>query len=61
MQFRKLVTKKNALLKETDLKLIRAIEDVISIEGIFEKLPIQVQQLIKEREAIRNSGGDNNG
>lgn len=61
MQFKKLVTKKNALLKETDLKLIRAIEDIISIQDIFEKMPIQVQELIKERQAIRNSGGDNNG
>lgn len=61
MQFRKLVTKKNALLKETDLKLIRAIEDIISIEGIFDELPTVVQNLIKEREALRKSGGDNNG
>ena len=61
MQFKKLVTKKNALLKETDLKLIRAIEDIVSIEGIFDKLPTVVQDLIKEREAIRQSGGDNNG
>lgn len=60
MQFRNLVTKKNALLKETDLKLIRAIEDIISVEDIFDKLPIQVQKLIKEREAIRNSGGGTN-
>ncbi len=61
MQFRKLVTKKNALLKETDLKLIRAIEDIISIQDIFDKLPTQVQELIKERQALRNSGGDTNG
>jgi hypothetical protein len=61
MQFRKLVTKKNALLKETDLKLIRAIEDIISIGGIFDELPTVVQNLIKEREALRKSGGDNNG
>lgn len=61
MQFKKLVTKKNALLKETDLKLIRAIEDIISIQDIFDKMPVQVQELIKERQSLRNSGGDTNG
>lgn len=61
MQFKKLVTKKNALLKETDLKLIRAIEDIISVQEIFDKMPKQVQDLITERQAIRNSGGDTNG
>jgi pantothenate kinase len=61
MQFKKLVTKKNALLKETDLKLIRAIEDIISVQEIFDKMPKQVQDLITERQAIRNSGGGTNG
>lgn len=61
MQFKKLVTKKNALLKETDLKLIRAIEDIISVQEIFDKMPKQVQDLITERQAIRNSGGGING
>ena len=61
MRFKKLVPKKQRKLEETDLKLIRAIEDIISIEGIFDKLPIVVQDLIKERQAVRDSGGENNG
>ena len=61
MRFKKLVPKKQRKLEETDLKLIRAIEDVISIEGIFDKLPTVVQDLIKERQAVRDSGGENNG
>lgn len=61
MRFKKLISKKQEKLEATDLKLIRAIEDIIRIEEIFNKMPIQVQQLIKEREAIRNSGGDTNG
>lgn len=61
MRFKKLISKKQRKLEETDLKLIRAIEDVISIEGIFDKLPIVVQDLIKERQAVRDSGGENNG
>lgn len=61
MRFKQLIPKEQTRLEETDLKLIRAIEDIISIEGIFDKLPTVVQNLIKEREALRNSGGDNNG
>ena len=61
MQFKKLIPKKQRKLEETDLKLIRAIEDIISIEGIFDKLPTVVQDLIKERQVIRDSGGDTNG
>lgn len=61
MRFKKLIPKKQRKLEETDLKLIRAIEDVISIEGIFDKLPTVVQDLIKERQAVRDSGGENNG
>lgn len=61
MRFKKLIPKKQRKLEETDLKLIRAIEDIISIEGIFDKLPIVVQDLIKERQAVRDSGGENNG
>lgn len=61
MRFKKLIPKKQRKLEETDLKLIRAIEDIISIEGIFDKLPTVVQDLIKERQVIRDSGGDNNG
>lgn len=61
MRFKKLVPKKQQKLEATDLKLIRAIEDIISIEGIFDKLPTVVQDLIKERQAIRDSGGENNG
>lgn len=61
MRFKKLVSKKQRKLEETDLKLIRAIEDIISVQDIFDKMPKQVQELITERQAIRNSGGDNNG
>lgn len=61
MRFKKLIPKKQRKLEETDLKLIRAIEDIISIEGIFDKLPTVVQDLIKERQAVRDSGGENNG
>lgn len=55
MRFKKLVSKKQRKLEATDLKLIRAIEDIIKEQNILDKMPIQVQQLIAEREAIRES------
>ena len=61
MRFKKLVSKKQRKLEETDLKLIRAIEDIISVQDIFDKMPKQVQELIKERQDIRQSGGGTNG
>lgn len=61
MRFKKLVSKKQRKLEETDLKLIRAIEDIISVQDIFDKMPKQVQELIKERQDIRQSGGGING
>lgn len=61
MRFKKLIPKEQTRLEDTDLKLIRAIEDIISVEGIFDKLPTVVQNLIKERETLRNSGGGKHG
>ena len=61
MRFKKLIPKKQRKLEETDLKLIRAIEDIISVQDIFDKMPKQVQELITERQAIRQSGGGTNG
>ena len=61
MQFKKLVSKNQRKLEATDLKLIRVIEDIISVEGIFDKMPIVVQDLIKERQALRTSGGETDG
>ena len=61
MRFKKLVSKKQRKLEETDLKLIRAIEDIISVQDIFDKMPKQVQELIEERQDIRQSGGGTNG
>lgn len=62
MKFNKLVSKNQKKLEETDLKLIRAIEDHIIIDGVFDKMPIVVQELIKERQKLReNLGGEDNG
>ena len=61
MRFKKLVSKNQRKLESTDLKLIRVIEDIISVEGIFEKMPEVVQKLIKERQALRTSGGETDG
>lgn len=62
MKFNKLVSKNQKKLEETDLKLIRAIEDHIIIDGVFDKMPTVVQELIKERQKLReNLGGEDNG
>lgn len=62
MKFNQLVSENQKKLESTDLKLIRAIEDIISVEDIFNKMPEQVQKLIKEREELReNLGGEDNG
>ena len=55
MRFKKLVSKKQRKLEATDLKLIRAIEDIIQEQNILDKMPIQVQDLIAERQAIREA------
>lgn len=57
MRFKKLVSKKQRKLEETDLKLIRAIEDIISVQNIFEQMPKEVQELVKERQALREAEG----
>lgn len=62
MEFKKLVDPNKKKLEATDLKLIRAIEDIISVQGILEQMPTVVQDLIKEREELRkNLGGEDNG
>ena len=62
MKFNKLVSKNQKKQEETDLKLIRAIEDHIIIDGVFDKMPTVVQELIKERQKLReNLGGEDNG
>lgn len=61
MRFKKLVSDKQRKLEATDLKLIRAIEDIIEVGGYTEKMPTVVQELIKERQALRASGGETDG
>lgn len=61
MRFKKLVSKNQRRLEETDKKLIRAIEDVIVVGGFTENMPPVVQELIKERQALRTSGGESDG
>ena len=62
MRFKKLVSKNQKKLEDTDLKLIRAIEDIISVEGIIQSMPKEVQNLIKKRQELRaNLGGEDNG
>lgn len=61
MRFKKLVSDKQRKLEATDLKLIRAIEDIIEVGGYTEKMPAVVQELIKERQALRTSGGETDG
>lgn len=61
MRFKKLVSKNQRRLEETDKKLIRAIEDVITVGELTEKMPTVVQELIKERQALRTSGGESDG
>lgn len=62
MRFKKLVSKNQRRLEDTDLKLIRAIEDIISVEGILESMPKEVQELINKRQELRaNLGGEDNG
>ena len=61
MRFKKLISDNQRKLEETDKKLIRAIEDVIEIGGYTDKMPTVVQELIKERKALRTSGGETDG
>lgn len=62
MRFKKLVSENQRKLEATDLKLIRAIEDIIAIQSIREQMPKEVQDLIEEREKLRtNLGGEDNG
>lgn len=62
MEFKKLVDPNKKKLEATDLKLIRAIEDIISVQGILEQMPTVVQDLIKERQDLRkNLGGGTDG
>lgn len=62
MEFKKLVDPNKKKLEATDLKLIRAIEDIISVQGILEQMPTVVQDLIKERQELRNNlGGGTDG
>ena len=62
MRFKKLVSENQRKLEATDLKLIRAIEDIIAIQSIREQMPKEVQDLIEEREELRaNLGGEPNG
>lgn len=62
MKFNKLVSENQKKLESTDLKLIRAIEDIISVQNLIGLMPQQVQDLIKEREELRkNLGGGANG
>lgn len=62
MRFKKLISENQQKLEATDLKLIRALEDIISVTGVREQLPQVVQDLIKEREELRaNLGGEPNG
>ena len=62
MRFKKLISKNQKKLEETDLKLIRAIEDIILVEGIISSMPKQVQDLIKKRQELRaDLGGEDNG
>lgn len=59
MRFKKLVSENQRKLEATDLKLIRAIEDIIAIQSIREQMPKEVQDLIEEREKLRtNLGGE---
>lgn len=62
MEFNQLKHPNKKKLEATDLKLIRVIEDIINVQGIREQLPQVVQDLIKERETLREGlEGDNNG
>ena len=62
MEFKKLKHPNQIKLEATDLKLIRAIEDIIAVQGIREQLPQVVQNLIREREELRTGlGGEDNG
>lgn len=62
MVFKKLKSKNQQKLEATDLKLIRAIEDIIEAEGILNQMPEAVQSLIAERKELRkNLGGGANG
>lgn len=60
MRFKKLISGKQRRLEETDKKLIRAIEDIIEVGGYTYKMPTVVQELIKERQALR-AGGETDG
>ena len=60
MRFKKLVSENQRKLEATDLKLIRAIEDIIEVEGCLNQLPSVVQELIAKRKQLRAGlGGDN--
>ena len=60
MEFKKLKHPNQIKLETTDLKLIRAIEDIIEAEGCLNQLPSVVQELIAKRKQLRAGlGGDN--
>ena len=60
MKNKKLKHPNQIKLEATDLKLIRAIEDVIEAEGCLNQLPSVVQELIAKRKQLRAGlGGDN--
>ena len=60
MEFKKLKHHNQIKLEATDLKLIRAIEYIIEVEGCLNQLPSVVQELIAKRKQLRAGlGGDN--
>ena len=60
MEFKKLKHPNQIKLEATDLKLIRAIEDVIEAEGCLNQLPSVVQELIAKRKQLRAGLGGGN-
>ena len=60
MEFKKLKHPNQIKLEATDLKLIRAIEDIIEAEGCLNQLPSVVQELIAKRKQLRAGLGGGN-
>ena len=65
MRFKKLIPEEQTRLEDTDLKLIRMIEDIVEElqkAGMLKNIPAEVDKLLKHRKELRGKlGGGKHG
>ena len=65
MKFKKLIPKEQNQLADTDLRLIRMVEDIIEElqkAGMLKNMPAEVDKLLKHRKELRGKlGGGKHG